>query len=107
MPLVNIEYDDKQISDEEATQLSQAVQKIVSEATQIKDVFVYGNSSRIKVEIAPIEIFIQMSDHKINDIDELTKLIVTNIGNWKLKTNFKHLINLTVIPMKWKIEIGI
>jgi hypothetical protein len=70
-------------------------------------VFVYANKAQIKVKIAPIEIFVEMSAHKITDLDELFSEIKSNLSEWKKTNNFSHPINLTLIPMNWKIEIGI
>ena len=107
MPTIHIEYDDSKVSDEEAQQLSIATQKIVSEATNIEDVFVYGNSARIKIQVAPVEIFIQMSDHKINNLDELFDAIKLSLHTWRESSGFKHPVNLTLIPMHWKFEVAI
>lgn len=107
MPVIRIDYDSEKINDQDVLALSNAIQKIVSEITKIEDVFVYANSSNIKVKVAPIEIFIQMSSHKVKDIDELVKEIKSRLSDWKKKTGFKYLINFTFIPMQWKIEIGI
>jgi hypothetical protein len=107
MPVIRIDYDNEKIGKKDVTELSKAIQKIVSSATHIEDVFVYANSSQIKIKIAPIEIFIQMSAHKIKDEDVLVKEIKSQLSRWKKKTSFKHPINMTFIPMKWKIEIGI
>lgn len=87
--------------------LCNALQKIVSEVTKIEDVFVYANSSEIKIKIAPIEVFIEMSAHKIENIDNLLKEIKDKIQNRKNDNNFEYKINLTIIPMNWKMEIGI
>ena len=107
MPIIRIDYDDEKLDKKEVLTLSKAIQKIVSETTKIEDVFVYANSSQIKVKIAPIEIFVQMSAHKIKDVDRLVNEIKLQLSNWKKKSRFRHLINLTFIPMDWKIEIGI
>ena len=107
MPVIRIDYDDEKVDGKEVTALSKEIQKIVSTATGIEDVFVYGNNSQIKIKIHPIEIFIQMSAHKIKDEDALMKEIKSKLSNWKKKSSFQHLINLTFIPMNWKIEIGI
>ena len=48
-----------------------------------------------------------MSAHKIVDQDELMQEIKSKLKEWKDKNNFAHPINLTLIPMQWKIEIGI
>ena len=107
MPVIRIDYDDGKVEKKEVAALSREIQKIVSTATRIKDVFVYANSSQIKIKVAPIEIFIQMSAHKIKDEDALVKEIKSKLSNWKKKSSFQHPINLTFIPMQWKIEIGI
>lgn len=107
MPMINIEYDDSKVSEPEITELSEGIQKIVSEVTGIEDVFVYGNSAKVKLKVAPIEIFISMSDHKVPDLDKLFDEIRRQLENWKKQVNFKQPINLTVIPMHWKFEVGI
>lgn len=107
MPMIRIEFDSGKVSETEMLALSNGAQKIVSEITGIEDVFVYANSSQIKVKVAPIEIFVEMSAHKIKDTDKLLADIKEAISKWKQENGFKHPINLTLIPMQWKIEIGI
>lgn len=107
MPQINIEYDDSKLSQDEVLILSESIQKIISEATNIKDVFVYTNTAQIKIQIAPIEIFVRMSAHLMLDADKLMNEIKSKISSWKQKNNFTHPINLTLIPMDWKIEIGL
>ncbi len=107
MPVIHLEYDDKQISDEQVEALSKAVRDIVSEVTKIEDVFVYANSARVKVQIAPIEFFVQMSASNIENLDALVDEIKIKMRKWKAENNFTIPINLSLIPMNWKIEIGI
>jgi hypothetical protein len=107
MPLIRLEYDDSKISDNDVETLSKAVRDIVSEATGIPDVFVYANTAKIKVQIAPVEIFVEMSAHKIKDLDSLVAEVKIRIQKWKAENNFTTPINLSFIPMNWKIEIGI
>ena len=87
--------------------LSRAVRDIVSEVTGITDVFVYANSAKIKVQIAPVEIFVEMSNHKITDEDTLMSGIKEKLSAWKKEKNFLTPINLTLIPMHWKVEVDI
>ena len=68
---------------------------------------VYANNSQVKIAVSPIEIFIRLSDHKITDADKLISDIKSKLSEWKIENNFPHPINLTLIPMNWKIEIGI
>ena len=107
MPIIRLDYDGDKVSQSEATALSEAAQKIVSEVTGIKDVFVYGNSSEIKLKSAPVEIFVEMSAQKIADPDKLIAEIKSRLAEWKQKSGFQHPINLTLIPMQWKVEVGI
>ena len=107
MPIIRIDYDNEEITRENMVFLSNALQKIISEATKIEDVFVYANSSEIKIKIAPIEVFVEMSAHKINNIDNLLKEIKDKIKNRKNDNNFEEKINLTIIPIHRKMEIGI
>ena len=107
MPTIRIDYDDKKLEDKDITFLSNAVQKIVSEITGIEDTFVYANSAHIKVKVAPIEICVQLSAHKITDMDELFQKIKTQLSSWKKDSGFRHPINLTLMPMEWKFEVDI
>ena len=106
--MITIQFDNERVTTDEIQSLSEAVQQIVSEVTEIEDVFVYANNSEIKVKTAPIELFIQMTSEKITDLDELTTTIKEQLSTWKEEhDNFDHPINLTVIPMQRKVEIGI
>ena len=107
MPMITIEYDDTKVSTEEIQSLSEAVQKIVSEVTGIEDVFVYANSAQIKIKVAPIEIFVQMTATKIDDEDKLFSELKRKLLDWKTQVAFAHLLNLTLMPMHWKVEVGI
>lgn len=107
MPIIRIDFDDEQVDRNEMKVLSKAVQKIVAETTGIEDVFVYANSAEIKLNVAPIEIFVEMSAHKIKSIDQLMEQIKESLAEWKKQDGFDYPINLTIIPMQWKVEIGI
>lgn len=107
MPLIRIEYDDAKVPDEAIETVSLAARDIVSEVTGIADVFVYANSARIKVQVAPIEIFVEMSEHKIEDVDALFEDMRVRVSNWKKTENFAHPINFTLIPMKWRFAVDI
>ena len=107
MPTIRIDFDNEKVSEQEIRVLSEAAQKIVSDITAIEDVFVYANSSQIKVKIAPIELYVQMSESKIQNLDELFDKIKNRISEWKRQENFQQPINLTLMPMTWKFEINI
>ncbi len=107
MPLIRIEYDDARVPDQAVEELSSAVKNIVSSVTGIADVFVYADSARIKVDVAPIEIFVQISEQKIEDLDQLFLQLKTRVSEWKTEHSFAHAINLTLIPMHWRFAVDI
>ena len=107
MPIIRIDFDDEVLSKNDILSLSNAVQKIIMDVTHIEDVFVYANSAQIKINIAPIEVFVEMSAHIFADEDAMMADIKQRITTWKNENNFSHPINITVIPMKWTMEIGI
>jgi hypothetical protein len=107
MPTIRIDYDDSKLSDEEVLDLSNAAQKIVSEITGIEDTFVYANSPYIKVKVAPVELYVQLSAVKIKNVDELFNEIRISLSDWKKQSAFKHPINFTLMPMQWKFEVNI
>jgi hypothetical protein len=107
MPLIRIEYDDANVPDVAVEQLSKAVRDIVSRVTGIADVFVYANSAHIKIQIAPIEVFVQISEQKIDDLEGLFMQLKSQISEWKKEQSFPHPINFTLIPMHWKFDVDI
>ncbi len=107
MPIIRVDYDGEQIQTSQVVSICEAIRGIVSEVTGIEDVFVYGNDSQIKIKVAPIEVFVEMSDYKITDLDELMMTIKNRVGEWKVQNSFATPINLTIIPMRWKVEVGI
>jgi hypothetical protein len=107
MPVIRVEYDDAVVSQTQAHTLCEAAQKIVSKTTGSTDVFVYGNSSQIKIKIAPIEIWVEMTERKIPNEDALIGELKARFHSWKTEVKYPHPINLTLMPMHWKVEIDI
>ncbi len=107
MPTIRIDWDDEKLIRDEVVDLSEAIQKIVSEVSGIEDTFVYASSAQVKVKIAPVEILIELDKKAIKDEDELLKQISSKVVGWKQQSGFKHPINLTLIPMDWKVMIGV
>jgi len=107
MLMIAIKYDDAKVKDDEIILLSKAVQKIVIDATKIKEVFVYADSPRIKIDVAPIEIFVEMSASKVVNKESLFQDIKTQLSEWKKDNNFSIPITITLIPMDWVFEVDI
>ena len=107
MPIIRIDYDNDKVKDEEIVKLSEFLQPLVAEKTDIAEVMVYANYPHIKYKIFPIEVFIEMPANKIEDRQKLVKSIRSEIESWKEKSGFSHLINLTLIPMDWDMEFDI
>jgi hypothetical protein len=107
MPVITIEYDDQVVSDEDMREFCNAIQHIIASTTAIEDVSVYAHSARIKVKCAPIEVFVRISAHKCPDIDGWMVEVKKRILLWKSEQKYQYPINLTLIPMNWKFEVGI
>jgi len=107
MPMINIKFDDREVKDDKITELSNALIKIVQDATGIPEVFVYADSPRIKIGVAPIEIFVEMSVSKVPDKDKLFEEIRIDLANWKRENSFEYPITITLTPIDWKFEVGI
>ncbi len=107
MPVIDIKYDDKIVQDKDIELLCSSIQQIISSITGIEDVPVYAQSYKIKAKTSPIEIFVQISASKVANLDTLLSQIKQKLTVWKGNCSYSHLINLTVIPMDWKFEIGI
>ena len=105
--MINIKFDDREVKDDKITELSNSIIKIVQDATGIPEVFVYADSPRIKIGVAPIEVFIEMSANKVPDKDKLFEEIRSKLVEWKKTNNFKYPITITLTPMEWKFEVGI
>ncbi len=107
MPMITIKYDDAQIQDDQIILLSKAIQKIVIETTGIKEVFVYADSPKIKIDVAPVEVFIEMSTQKISDKQKLFEDIKKQLSEWKKANTFTIPITITLVPMEWQFEVAI
>lgn len=55
----------------------------------------------------PIEVYVLISREMIFDAEKLFAEIQHKLGLWKKETDFKQLINLTLIPMDWNIATDI
>ncbi|MEM6811575.1 MAG: hypothetical protein AAF549_03815 [Pseudomonadota bacterium] len=107
MPIIRIDFDEKQVNRDQIETLSKAIQSIVSDKTEIKEVFVYVDEHVFVIDADPIEVFVEMSAHIMEKNDQLMAQIKTDIQKWKSETNFDIPINLTLTPMNWQLEIGI
>ena len=105
--MINIKYDCDKVNDDEIITLSKAVQKIVSDATKIKEVFVYADSPKIRIDVAPIEVFVEMSASKVGDREQLFQEIKNQLSDWKKANNFNNPITITLTPMDWRFEVDI
>lgn len=105
--MINIAYDTKSVSNDEAAQLAISIQSLVVEVMGEKDVFVYADAKPITVATDPIEVFIQVNAQKLADPTDLMAEVAEKLGTWKQGNNFQHPMNLNVIPVTWHSKIGI
>ncbi|MGH7195819.1 MAG: hypothetical protein ACREGA_03510 [Candidatus Saccharimonadales bacterium] len=109
MPIIRVEYDPDKVTAEKITQLAKDVVEFTKEVTGIPEVYAWVNASQIRINIDPVDIFVELSDHKVpeGDASKLSKPIASKIKQWKTENNFTQPINLTITPVKWQLEIGI
>ena len=107
MPTIVIKFDDRVVSDKEVTELGQATIKIAQKITGIQDSFVYADSAHIKINVAPIGLYIYLSETHIPDLNKLYSEFKAAIIEWKRKSVFTQPINFTLVPMRWKFEVGL
>lgn len=107
MSMITIKYDDNKLKDEQIVLLSKAIQKIVQDATKIPEVFVYADSPKIKIDVAPVEIFVEMSANKISDRENLFQEIKNGLSVWRKDNNFENPITITLTPVDWRFEVNI
>ena len=105
--MINIKFDDQKVKDDEVVSLGNAIIKIVQDATKIPEVFVYADSPRIKIGVAPIEIFVEMSASKVADKEALFQAIKEPLSKWRKENNFSHPITITLTPVDWKFDVDI
>lgn len=103
--MITVKFDDTKVTNEQIIEMSKVLQKIVREATKISEVFVYADSPKIKIDVAPIEVFIEMSASKIEDKDALFETIKVALEYWKSEINFEHPITITLTPVNWKFGV--
>jgi len=107
MPVIRVEYDDKKVNESDMTAFCRALKEVVSVATGIKEVFVWGNTSQIKIDVEPIEVWIEMSEHKVDDLDSLTNSICEGVTKWKKASGFETPVTITLTPVHWKFVVGV
>lgn len=107
MPLITIEYDEDILKKDEVRELSHFTRELVSRVTQIEDVFVYAQSSPIRINVAPVEIFVRLSKKCLGDPEHLLSQMTGELGMWRVDKKFPCKLNLTLIPMDWVVSIGI
>ena len=106
MLVIHIDYNET-VDTESVKKLVSAMHTIVSESTAIQEAPVYARKAPFQSYTAPIEIFIEIDSHTVKDSNALVANIKARIQKWKKVHAFQYPINLSLIPTKWKTEIGI
>lgn len=107
MPVVRVEYDNAKLDQQLMTMFCEAIREIVIQSTGIAEVCVYANNSQIKIQVNPIEVFVEISAHKVTDLELLMQDTVDLLKQRKQTNNFTTPIVLTITPMHWKFEVDI
>jgi hypothetical protein len=110
MPTIQILFDDSVVSEEQVLQLGNALRDIALGADNLHDVsfaFAYGESPKIKIGLAPLEVYIKITRWKITDEKALSAEFREKLTAWKQEVHYPHPVNILLMPMDWLIEDNI
>ena len=100
MPVIRVEFDDSVVNKDTAEQFCQVMRKIVTEAMAVpeNDVCLYGNKSLTKINTAPMQVWLEVSDYKVADKKKLADSIRAQIMQWKGEEQFAYQIKFMLVP---------
>ena len=110
MSTIQILFDDSQVTNEEAEKLGVALRDIALNAENSHDVsfaFAFAESPKIKIGLAPFEVYIKVTRWKIDDEKKLLTEITEKLTKWKAENDFNHPVNILLMPMDWLIADSI
>lgn len=107
VPIADIVYDSKRLTEEQLHQLADAVQQIVAEVTKATNVTIYANSPTIYRCKEAVEIFVRASDHLVANRKETLQELQEKLVSWKVASGFDIPINITLMPMYWVFVEGV
>lgn len=110
MPVVRIDYE-KSVSAEEIQALAAGLQPAIAEASALplEDICVYANQNGFSINAAPIEVYIHAGPGAIPDGNKEVMLarIVEEVKKLKQEKGLSTPINLSVVQMDWRFELGV
>jgi len=105
--MVTILYKSDSITESDARDLAENVQKNILLTLNTKDVFVYNFEVKDTVAADPIEVFVQINKLKVPEPNLFLEDLSNHLSRWKNQTNFSHTINLNVVPVEWHSKFAI
>lgn len=110
MPTIQILFDDSVVKQSEVLELGSALREICLGAKNLQNVtfaFAYGENPKIKVGLAPLEVYVKITRPKIINEQKLAGELRDKLSAWKKQANFNHPINILLMPMDWLVEDSI
>ena len=106
--LIYIDYNKDLFSKDEIDKLTQNFQWIIENISKVENnVPTYARTYELSYNIYPVEIFIKVTRKHFDARENFTEKLQAWIRDWKKTANFKHKVNLTVIPMDWELALDI
>ena len=106
--LIYIDYNKDLFSKDEIGKLTQTFQWIIENISKVENnVPTYARTYELSRGIYPIEIFVKVTRKHFDARVNFTENLQAWISDWKKTTDFKHKVNLTVIPMDWELALDI
>lgn len=111
MPVIKIDYDDKQWNKETILKLACELQHIMAEASKLEldRVSIFASANHITINAAPMEIYIQAGAPSIprGDMQKMLNIIAERLKDYKKANDIKIPINLSLVRMDWKYKLCI
>jgi len=111
MPVIKIDYDKSKVKETVVQKIAVELQKTAAEASKLPlaRVSVFARANQLTVNAAPIEIYVQVGSTSIpgGDTKKYLGLMKKRMQAFKKAHNITTPINISIIPMNWKSEIGI
>jgi hypothetical protein len=105
MPVIKLEFDDSIVNTDTAKDFCEAIRRMVIDSTGLpeNEICLYGNSSLVTINVAPIQVWLEISDYKVSNVDKLANDIRDQIVKWKNDAEFAHQIKFMLVPKNQKI----
>lgn len=111
MPIVRIDYEKTQVTEEEIHAIVAAVQGFAADVTgyEPKDISVFASENQITANAAPLELYIHATfpDVTESEMESMLENLASHIATFKKEHAITIPFNLSVVKMQWKFKLEV